>query len=147
MSREIKFRAWDEEAELMFYSDNLPDDYFFEFTDGTLRGYAIRPPRASSDPMEPPEPYCNDYPVEQYAGLNDKNGKDLDWWQGDVFEIHGRKTLFRIIEEDGCYWFRSDITKERFPCYQAIKWAKLPCKLGDSDTIFEDTTPGHKEAE
>ena len=85
--------------------------------------------------------------IGQSTGLKDKNGKDLDWWEGDVFEIHGRKTLFRITEEGGCYWFRSDITKERFPCYQAIEWAKLPCKLGDSDTIFEDTTPGHKEAE
>ena len=85
--------------------------------------------------------------VGQSTGLKDKNGVDLDWWEGDVFEIHGRKTLFRITEEGGCYWFRSDITKERFPCYQAIEWAKLPCKLGDSDTIFEDTTPGHKEAE
>lgn len=137
--REIKVRAWDEEAEYMFYSDKQEDEYFFEFHNGKLRGYAIRPPKPSSDPMEPPEPYCDDYPVEQYTGLHDKNGKELDWWEGDVFEIHGRSTLFRIIKEQGCFWFKSSVTKERFPCYRAVKWATLPEKLGDSDTIFEDT--------
>jgi hypothetical protein len=72
--------------------------------------------------------------VDQSTGL-EKNGKDLDWWEGDLFEIHGRSTLFRIIDENGCFWLESSITKERFPCHRVITWAELPEKLGDSQTI------------
>lgn len=83
---------------------------------------------------------------DRFTGLHDKNGKELDWWEGDVFEIHGRSTLFRIILEDGCFWFRSSITKERFPCWSTIKWSNLPEKLGDSQTIFsDDDTPEEKQ--
>ena len=141
MSREIKFRAWNKTKNEMRYFTNSKDGILYQC--GKL--YASTGWNGYGDPLFG---YNSDqFIFEQYTGLKDKNGKDLDWWEGDVFEIHGRKTLFRITEEGGCYWFRSDITKERFPCYQAIEWAKLPCKLGDSDTIFEDTTPGHKEAE
>lgn len=41
--------------------------------------------------------------VGQSTGLKDKNGKDLDWWQGDVFRIEG--VLYQIVFEQGCYYF------------------------------------------
>ena len=81
----------------------------------------------------------------QQVGLKDKNGKDLDWWEGDLFEMHGRTTLFRLVEKDGCYWLRSSETKERFPCHQIIKYAQLPEKLGDSQTITSDNSNIHQE--
>jgi len=74
--KEIKFREWDEDAEYMFYSDKPEDDYFFEFKDGKLLGFVIRPPKGSDDPMEPPEPYTEDFPVELSTGLKDKNGTE-----------------------------------------------------------------------
>lgn len=82
--REIKFRSWDEESERMFYSDSEEDRdvYFFEFKDEVLRGFAIRPPQPSSDPMEPDEPYCDDYDVMQYTGVKDKHRKCV--YQNDI---------------------------------------------------------------
>ncbi len=74
--------------------------------------------------------------VGQQTGLKDKRGKYLDWWEGDVFEVKGRSTLFGIINEQDCFWLRSSDTKERFSCYQVAKWAELPEKLRDSQTIF-----------
>jgi len=39
--KEIKFRAWDNEAEEFIYSDQQYDDAFFEFAEGTLKAYRI----------------------------------------------------------------------------------------------------------
>ena len=79
----IKVRAYDTESEYMFYSHKPEDEYFFQFNDaGELRGYVIRPPRSSSNPMEPPEPYCDDYPVDQHIGCEDKHGVEI--WKNDI---------------------------------------------------------------
>ena len=131
MNREIKFRAWDKDTEYMFYSDKSEDEYFFEFKNGKLRGYAIRPPRSSSDPMEPPEPYCDDYPVMQSTGLKNKNGKDLDWWEGDVFTHAFTDYTMNIVFEDGSFWFKLSTGRIRYQCYHSIEsWQNLPEKIG-----------------
>lgn len=74
--RDIKYRAWDCEVEHMFYSDKPEGEYFFEFIDGKLEGLAIRPPESLSIDA-PPEPWSESYPVEQFTGLCDKNGKEI----------------------------------------------------------------------
>lgn len=98
-----KYRAWDEDAKYMFYSDKDDDEYFFAFQDGKLRGYAIRPPRPSSDPMEAPEPYTDDYPVMQFTSRTDKNNKEI--YVKDHLRTPGGQTLLvnptDLINGDG----------------------------------------------
>ncbi len=131
--REHKYRAWDDDAEHMFYSDKPEDDYFFAFKDNkpySLRGFAIRPPRSSNDPMEPPEPYCDDFPVEQSTGLKDKNGKDLDWWEGDVYDLNGPDTPYAIVFDEGCFWFEHLRTKFKILCKEYKDFADDMPKIG-----------------
>jgi hypothetical protein len=132
MNRKIKVRAYDEDAETMFYSDKLEDDYFFAFDEkGILKGYAIRPPRLSDDPLEPTESHCDIYPTMDYTGLLDKNGKDLDWWEDDLFRITGFENIFQIVFRDGCFMFQSTTTPQHFCCSATIDWGDLPIKIGN----------------
>lgn len=138
MNREIKFRAWDDEAEIMFYSENPPDDYFFEFKEGKLLGFAIRPPepKIGDGPFDPPEPSCDDFPVMQYTGLKDKNGKDLDWWEGDL--LREGETVKQIIDEDGCFWLVwPKHPSRKTPLYEVKVWAEHVTKVGNVHTTPE----------
>jgi hypothetical protein len=67
--------------------------------------------------------------VSQSTGLQDENGEDLDWWEGDVFEDAG--TLKVIIKDKGCFWFESVKSKRRIPCYQVVDWADDIKKIGN----------------
>ena len=81
----FKFRAWDEDAEYMIYSDKPEDDYFFEFIDGKLQAFGIT--LDSGTITEPPQPKSyNLSNIMQFTELKDKNGKEIyesDIWQRD----------------------------------------------------------------
>ena len=49
-----KYRAYDEEAEFMVYSDKETDDYCFGFLDGEVKCWALEEMIDPNDPMEPP---------------------------------------------------------------------------------------------
>ncbi len=106
--REIKFRAWDKEAKIMY--PNV-QNHIGNFD--TAFGNMLRNDR---------------YVIEQFTGLKDKNGKDLDWWEGDLFETID--STFKIIQDLGCFWFVSVVNNRRILCKDTLYWGELPNKIG-----------------
>ncbi len=65
------------------------------------------------------------------TGLKDKNGKDLGWWEGDIFKRHGQSLPWVIVKEQGCFWFKCPVMKERQLCYRVAEYVNQPIKIGD----------------
>lgn len=70
--REFKFRAWDEKNSKMYYSDNLPANYYFGH-DGNNKIYFSGDVWDNDEQMYYRDTISSD--AMQFTGQHDKNGK------------------------------------------------------------------------
>ncbi len=69
--------------------------------------------------------------LEQFTGLNDKNGKDLDWWEGDLLADGGK--IMEIVYRDGCFWAEWVKYPENQTALHVIAaWAEHIKKIGNA---------------
>ncbi len=96
--RDLKFRAWDDNGEIMYYSDKEYEDCHFGFHEGRVVAWFRQTEPGTID--EPPYDYGEPVEAMQYAGLKDKNGVGMDWWEGDLLRKgtqHPNNAIAKIV--------------------------------------------------
>ncbi len=116
MSRELKFRAWDPDT------NTLEQDPYICCLGG------------GGQDIEFPDIDGNFYPcpnavLEQYTGLKDKNGVELDWWEGDLFRFLNGMIAY-IVFHEGQWQFKDTQKPCYYEAYKTPLFREVPKKIG-----------------
>ena len=77
--REAKFRAWDTKRKKMWSAEEMGQDQLTLMPNG--QGFVNV--HGTSTKLSTFLPFLI---PEQFTGLEDESGKDLDWWEGDIIQ-------------------------------------------------------------
>ncbi len=114
MSREIKFRAWNEEKGIMMLPGSV--DLFIHF-DGTINHHDLGIVQGSNNTPQ--------MMLMQYTGLKDKNGKEI--YEGDI--VQGEHAIYSIHWDGRMAQFKAKVEQTKsvlirhnsFPLWQYIE--------------------------
>lgn len=105
--REIKFRAWDTEAECYVKDPILVDNF------GQVYVVCEESSGKQGTCLITHKPNVI---KEQYTGLKDKNGKEI--YEGDIIDFFGEK--YPVIYRAGCFWAEYSRTQKDYLFLYAI---------------------------
>lgn len=136
MLREIKFRVWNSEDEVMFYSD--PDDFTLVRAD--------RPEKRFGIIMQGRLGNLLGYPIMQFTGLHDVNGKEI--YEGDILQTTHKIRFGTSVSGRGRNWYTfakdKEVTEGGVVEYRYGQWLVVFQSFHDYDSYFLCTQKSDK---